>query len=138
MKALAIWVGTAVLLLSLAFQAQAAATKLEINSETTLQDLTDHYGNLITSVTNDPEDTKTRQTVTIDHADGTQTIVYLYNGKAVGMRNTSGIILVFDGVAMSNEFSSVYAEYASTRVSTVAGGDTSGFGGDNTGSTSSP
>ena len=131
MKALTIWVSTLVLLLGMAFQVQAQTSGFEINTETSLGDIVSEYGKANVVAVNQGA---SAQVVTITHADGTQTVVYLFKGKAIGLLTTAGVLIVLDLSAMNYAFAAVLNEYGTVqqRVATITGG------GDNTASTNAP
>ena len=143
MKALTIWVGIAVLLLGMSFQVQAQTVGgYEITGDTTLGQIRQEFGvfntdsNNVTSLVVGPERSgSSAQIVTITYEDGTQTILYIFQGKVIGMLITPNLLIVFNSSEMDNNFPIAVSQYGTVQQRTVA---TISGGGDNTASRSSP
>jgi len=124
-----------VLLLGLTFQAQAQTSDFNIVPSTTLAQLQSHYGAGNVAVESQISTVAgiMNTIVTITHADGTQTTVYMHGDRVIAVLGSQHVFVVFNRSVMEEEFPTEYSigtpRSAQNNVVTVrTGGDNTASG----------
>jgi|GEM_PF-4501647 len=111
MKVIIKLAGLVTLLMALAFQVQAETSDFHIRPSTTLTELQNHYGAGNVSVESQISTIAgiMNTIVTITHADGTQTTVYMHGDRVVAVQGFRDVFVVFNRGVMEEEFPAAFS-----------------------------